>query len=584
MTTEAEDRAPAQTKALIARLWRGWIASHRGAVGISLGLTALVALATGLYPQAISWIFDALAARDPRVVWLGPAIVIAVTALKGAALYALTVVTNRLALRVVTALQNDAFAALQRADFATLQAEPTGALVSRFIHDVNAIREGVLKTANGLVRDALTFVSVVIGMAIVDWQLALVAFVVLPIALWPIVAIGQRMRKVAASAQEQTGTLAATLEESLSGARLVKTYGLEAAEQARLAAAFEERRRLTLKIAEGKGRVDPILEVLGGFALAGVVFAAGWRIVQGGASVGDFGAFVSSLLLAAQALRGLGNLNTVVQEGAAALARFFAVLDAEPTIADRPGAPALVVGEGLVRFEGAGFAHPGGAAVRAISFEARRGQTIALVGPSGAGKSSVLNLLPRLYEASEGAVTIDGQDVRAVTLASLRTAMALVSQDATLFDATIAQNIAQGRPGATRAEIVAAAQAAACDFALSLPQGLDTPVGPRGSALSGGERQRIALARAILRDAPILILDEPTSALDAESERRVSEALARFARTRTTLVVAHRLATVRAADLILVMDGGAIVERGTHEALVAKGGLYAELAALQFTQ
>ncbi len=549
-----------------------------------MALTALVALATGLYPQAISWIFDALAARDPSVVWLGPAIVIAVTVLKGAALYALTVVTNRLALRVVTALQNDAFAALQRADFATLQAEPTGSLVSRFIHDVNAIREGVLKTANGLLRDALTFVSVVIGMAIVDWQLALVAFVVLPIALWPIVAIGQRMRKVAASAQEQTGALAATLEESLSGARLVKTYGLEAAEQTRLAAAFDERRRLTLKIAEGKGRVDPILEVLGGVALAGVVFAAGWRIVQGGASVGDFGAFVTSLLLAAQAMRGLGNLNTVVQEGAAALARFFALLDAEPTIADRPGAPALVVREGLVRFEGAGFAHPGGAAVRAISFEARRGQTIALVGPSGAGKSSVLNLLPRLHEASEGAVTIDGQDVRAVTLTSLRAAIALVSQDATLFDATIAENIAQGRPGATRAEIEAAAQAAACDFALALPKGLDTPVGPRGSALSGGERQRIALARAILRDAPILILDEPTSALDAESERRVGEALARFAQGRTTLVVAHRLATVRAADLIVVMDAGAIVERGTHEALVAKGGLYAELAALQFTQ
>lgn len=573
-----------QTKALIARLWRGWIARHAGATALSVALTALVALATGLYPQAISWIFDALAARDPRVVWLGPAIVVGVTILKGAALYGLTIVTNRLALRVVTQLQNDAFGALLRADFATLQSEPAGALVSRFIHDVNAIREGVLKTANGLLRDALTLLAVVIGMAIVDWQLALVAFVVLPLALWPIVAIGRRMRTVAAAAQEQTGALAATLEESLSGARLVKTYGLEQHEEKRLAAAFEERRRLTLKIAEGKGRVDPILEVLGGFALAGVVFAAGWRIVQGGASVGDFGAFVTSLLLAAQSLRGLGNLNTVVQEGAAALARFFAVLDAEPAIADAPGAVPLQVSAGHVRFAEVGFSHPGGAGVRGVSFEARRGQTIALVGPSGAGKSSVLNLLPRLHEVSAGAVTIDGQNVRAVTLASLRGAIALVSQDATLFDATIADNIALGRPGADRAAVEAAARAAACDFAFALPQGLDTAVGPRGSALSGGERQRIALARAILRDAPILILDEPTSALDAESERRVGEALARFAQGRTTLVVAHRLATVRAADLIVVMDGGAIVERGDHDTLVARGGLYAELAALQFTQ
>jgi ATP-binding cassette, subfamily B, bacterial MsbA len=583
MTRTSTTKVLSATQTVLARFWRGWIAPHRGAILVSAALTALVAAATAGYPQVISWIFDALATRDARVLWLGPVLIIAVTILKGGALYALTVATNRLALKVVTQLQNDAFGRLLQADFARLQGEQTGALVARFINDVNAVREGVLKTANGLLRDALTLIAVVIGMAVVDWQLALVAFVLLPLALYPIVEIGRRMRKVATAAQEQTGALAATLEESLSGARLVKTYGLEAQEAARAGAAFEERRRLTLKIAEGKGRVDPILEVLGGLALAGVVFAAGWRIVQGGASVGDFGAFVTSLLLAAQSTRGLGNLNTVVQEGVAALTRFFALMDERASVQEADGAQPLVVSDGRVRFEGVAFSHPGGASLSDINLEAKRGQTIALVGPSGAGKTTLLNLLPRLQDVSAGAVTIDGQDVRAVTLSSLRAAIALVSQDATLFDASIADNIAMGRPGARHAEIAAAADAAACDFIAGLPGGLDAPVGPKGAQLSGGERQRIALARAILRDAPILILDEPTSALDAESEARVQEALARFAAARTTLVVAHRLATVRAADSILVMKDGRIVEEGSHDALIARGGLYAELAGLQFT-
>jgi len=584
ITPEPDSLPSAETsRALVGRLWRQWIAPQWTIVAISALLTLVVAASTGVYPKIVQWIFDALAARDAAILWLGPMLVIAVTVVRGVALYGLTVVTNGLALRVVTDIQNAAFDSLLKADFARIAGQPVGTLVSRFVNDVSAIREALLKTANGLLRDVFTLIAVIIGMVAVDWQLALVAFVVLPIALYPIQAIGQRLRKVATSAQEQTGDMAALLDESLSGSRMVKTYGLEARESVRAAASFEDRRRLTLKIAEGRGRVDPILEVLGGLALAAVVFVAGWRIVQGDGSVGGFGAFVTALLLAAQSLRSLGNLNTVVQEGLAALTRFYGVIDEAPTILDAPDAKPLVVVDGAVTFRDVGFDYGGPTpALHGISFEAKRGQTTALVGASGAGKTTILNLIPRLFDATQGAVFIDGQDVRDVTLASLRANLALVSQDAVLFDDSLAANIALGMPGASAAEIEAAAQAAACDFVDRLPDGLATRVGPKGSRLSGGERQRVALARAFIRDAPILLLDEPTSALDSETESRVQAALDGFAASRTTFVIAHRLATVRKADLILVLDQGRIVERGTHDELIALRGRYGELAALQF--
>jgi subfamily B ATP-binding cassette protein MsbA len=340
---------------------------------------------------------------------------------------------------------------------------------------------------------------------------------------------------------------------------------------------------LLLKMAEQKGRVDPILEVLGGLAIAGVFAFAGFRITQGAASVGTLTAFIASLLLAAQSIRSLGGLNSVLQEGLSALERFFSVLDETPSIADRPGAVTLARGAGRIEFQNVGFRWPNGTiGLDKISFTAEPGQTLALVGPSGSGKSTILNLIPRLFDPSAGRVLIDGQDIGQSTLASLRQHIALVSQDATLFDASIADNVAMGFPGADEAAIRAALSAAACDFVDRLSDGIATQVGPRGSRLSGGERQRLSLARAILRDSPILLLDEPTSALDSDSEARVQEALDRFAANRTTIVVAHRLSTVRRANLILVLNQGQIVEAGTHDQLIAKGGLYAELAALQF--
>lgn len=588
-----------QSADLIKRFWSGWLTPHAGVLWVATLFMAVVAAASASYPWLFGQVIDALAklsaganpAADGAPKWpapaaiatIGPLAIIAATMIKGIALYASTVLTNRVALAATTKLQQDLFAKLLTLDFARLSSEPSGAFSARFLNDINAVREAVLRAANSLVRDVLTLVGVVGVMIMGDWQLALVCLVILPLAIGPVSMIGARLRKTAARAQHQAADLAGVVEESLGGIRLVKTYGLEMAESNRVGAALSTRMSLLLKMAEQKGRVDPILEVLGGLAIAGVFAFAGFRITQGAASVGTLTAFIASLLLAAQSIRSLGGLNSVLQEGLSALERFFSVLDEAPSIADRPQAITLSRGLGRVEFQNVGFTWPSGTVgLDNISFTAEPGQTLALVGPSGSGKSTILNLIPRLFDPSAGRVLIDGQDIGLATLASLRQHIALVSQDATLFDASIVDNVAMGLPGANEAAIRAALSAAACDFVDRLSEATATKVGPRGSRLSGGERQRLSLARAILRDSPILLLDEPTSALDADSEARVQEALDRFAANRTTIVVAHRLSTVRRANLILVLNQGRIVEAGTHDQLIAKGGLYGELAALQF--
>jgi subfamily B ATP-binding cassette protein MsbA len=330
-----------------------------------------------------------------------------------------------------------------------------------------------------------------------------------------------------------------------------------------------------------RARMDPILEVLGGIAIAGVVGFAYLRISHGISTVGDFMGFITALLMAAQPIRALGNLAGRLQEGLAAAESFYGLIDEMPTIGDKPDAKRLSVSEGQISFRGVGFAYDAASEERAVhdvTLEVPGGSTVALVGRSGAGKSTIINLVPRLFDVTEGQILIDGQDVRDVTLSSLRDQIAIVSQDITLFDDTIEANIALGRLGASSHDIIEAAKAAAAhDFIMGLPRGYQTMIGDRGSRLSGGQRQRVALARAILKDAPILLLDEATSALDNESEQLVQEALAKFTRTRTTLVIAHRLSTIQNADMICVMDGGRIVERGKHSELIDRNGPYARL-------
>jgi subfamily B ATP-binding cassette protein MsbA len=485
--------------------------------------------------------------------------------------------------RIEADMQSALYAHLIRADLAQIGRESPAALTQRFTTDFAYIKEALTRLATVFLREVATILALVGAMLWIDPWMTLAVAIVAPFVAVPIGRIGKKLRRVSTSTQEEIGAAAGLISESLAGIREAKTYGLEGYLTDRARNAFDSVRRLKMKAANARGRLDPLLEAGAGVAVAGVLILIGRRILEGTSSIGDFTGFVSALILAAQPFRALGNLNAVIQEAAAALARYFAVMDEKPRIADRAGAGPLPVGPGEIRFEGVRFRYRDDApALEGIDLTVPAGRTTALVGRSGSGKSTLLSLVSRLNDVTAGRVLIDGVDVRDATLASLRAKISVVSQDVVLFDDTVRANIAFGREGATDAEIEAAARAAAAnDFIRRLPEGFLARVGPGGGRLSGGERQRVALARAFLKDAPILLLDEATSALDSHSEELVRQALARLMRGRTTLVIAHRLSTVRDADLIAVMDHGRVVEAGTHAALVAREGAYAALLRLQ---
>jgi len=590
---------------LLRRLWHDEVRHFRLQLVLILGLVLLIAGTTSLYPVLIKLAFDSFASGAPASGdamfsvlrrWLaavtggsvGPIHVIAVlvvivTSIKGFSLLGQIVLTNSVVSRVEALMQARLYGHLVDADLAQTQRESPATTTQRFTTDFAYVREALTRIINIAVRDGITAIGLFGAMLWIDWQLTLVAIVVVPFVAGPIIAIGKKLRRVATSHQEQSGLMAALVTESLQGARASKADQLESYLKSRANAAFDMIRKLRMKAINARGRVEPLLEVGGGIAVAAVLFVIGLRVSSGTGTIGDFTGYVTALLLAAQPLRSMGNLNAIVQEALAALKRYYATLDEAPQIAERPGAADLVLAAAGIRFDKASFRYRDDQpAVTDLSLDAPGGKVTALVGRSGSGKSTLLALVPRLYDVTSGSVSIDGQDVRDLTLHSLRARIAVVSQDIILFDDTIRANIAFGRPGASEADIVAAAEAAAAHrFVTELPDGYETRVGDRGSRLSGGERQRIALARAILKDAPILLLDEATSALDAESERLVQDALARLMKGRTTLVIAHRLSTVRDADQIAVMEQGRVVEIGNHDALMATGGAYARLHRLQ---
>lgn len=592
-----------KTYPVVKRLWREWIMPHWPKLALVLLCVVLVAGASGLYPVLIKYAFEAFSSKNQNIIQLISILVIVVTSVRGFALFAQVVLTNRVVTRIEADMQTALYAHLMYADLAQVQKQSPAVFTQRFTTDFAFIKEALTRLSTVLLRDIATIIALVAAMIWIDPWLTLSAMIVAPFAAIPIGRIGQKLRRVSTSTQEQIGEMANLVSESLQGSRIARTFRMENYLIERGRIAFDTVRSLKMKAANARARLDPLLEIAGGVAVALVLLVIGQRIASGETSVGDFTGFVTALLMAAQPIRSLGNLNAIVQEAAAALVRYYAIMDEAPQINAQLEAPDLHVSGGEISFQNVSFSYaqagvqeniqassmeengsqePIRAAVSNVSFVAPAGQMTALVGRSGSGKSSLLSLVPRLYEIDSGALLIDGQDVRNVKIASLRDSIAVVSQDVVLFDDTIATNITAGLASVSSERIIAAAQAAAAhDFIMKMPEGYQTRVGYGGARLSGGERQRISLARAILKNAPILLLDEATSALDAESERLVQDALAKLMKGRTTLVIAHRFATLKDAYQIVVLDEGRVIESGTHEKLIGYNGVYARLNSLQ---
>jgi ATP-binding cassette, subfamily B, bacterial MsbA len=517
-----------------------------------------------------------------------PLAIAGVMALKAALAYGGNVTLAYVGLRVISDLQTAMFSKLMHFDLARLNAMHSGHFSSSFLNDAVMLRETIARGLTGLARDIATLIGLGAVMFYQDWKLALVATTILPAAGFSTLLLGDKTARAAVKTMAATGDLATHISEALDGRRVIKAYAMEDSATARAGGLVDRRFKFLMKGTRAKAAATPAAEAFAGIGIAAVVAYAGYQGIYGNMGLNNFMSFLAAMMLSYQSIRNLSNFYTIMSEGEAAAQRTFGIMDTPVEIVDTPGAPHLTLQKGHapnVVFDAVTFNYrPDAPALDRIGFEVPAGKTVALVGPSGSGKSTVLNLLLRFYDAGSGEIRIGGQPIRDVTLASLRQASALVTQEAFLFDDTIRANIAVGRPGASDGEVMAAARAAAADaFIAALPQGLDTTVGEGGLRLSGGQRQRVAIARAMLKDAPILLLDEATSALDSESERDVQQALRTLMKGRTTLVVAHRLSTIIDADIIVVVDQGRVAEQGTHGELLARGGIYARLYRTQYS-
>lgn len=565
---------------LIKRLARTYIRKHMRHIILAVLLMIVSAAMTGAMAKLMEPIIDKVfTEKNAAMLWPVALGVLVVFSLKGAANYGHTVIMNNTGQKIVNDMQRDMFAHQIYADLAYFQGTQSGQLLSRFTTDMTMIRVAVTNSMVGAGKNTFTVLFLTGVMFWQDWKLSLAAILVFPAAAYAVARMGKRIRKVATSTQVSTGDMTGLLGQAFQGSKLVKTYGMEEFEKKRVNAVIENITSLMCKSFRVSALAGPVAEVLSGIAIVTIVVYGGMQVIEGQSTAGKFFSFIAAFLLAFEPMKNLAKMNGVVQMGLSAVDRLFKVLDAEPGIKDKPGAKELVVRNPTLALEDVGFVYADGtAALQGVSFTAPAGKTIALVGESGAGKSTILSLIPRFCDVTSGKITIDGTDIRDVTINSLRKNMALVSQEVAIFNDTVRDNIAYGRTGATEEEIVEAAKSAvAHEFIMELPQGYDTRVGENGVKLSGGQRQRISIARAMLRNAPILLLDEATSALDTASERLVQTALERLQQGRTTIVVAHRLSTIMDADKIYVLSHGKVIESGNHSSLMAAGGAYARL-------
>ena len=571
---------------ILKRLFRDSIKPYSLRLFSSLFFMVIIALCTG----ATAWLLDPaidkiFLDKDESMLLLIPIAIILTLLIKSIATFIQIVLLNGVAQNVIADTQIKLFKKIINADLAWLHKVHSAKIISNFLYDVTLLQDSVSSSLANGVKDILTLICLLGVMYYQDWQLATISIIAFPLVGILTRRLGKRIKKASTESQEETGTLASILSENLDGTRIVKAYQQEDEEIEKLSKSVFRRMTKILKGANARGAASPFAEFLAGFGIAGALYYAGLRGLQGELALNEFVSFLGAMMLAFQPLRRIAQINATLQEGFAAAIRVFGLLDQKSLINEAQNAPNLSIGKSDITFEDVTLSYEGqiNSALKGINLRIPHGKTTALVGPSGSGKSSILNLIPRFYDPDKGNVKIDNQDIKELTISSVRSSLALVSQEPVLFDMSIYDNILYGKPEASREEVIDAAKAAAAhEFISELPKQYETIVGEKGYSLSGGQKQRISIARAFLKNAPILLLDEATSSLDTESEHLVQNAISILMKDRTTLVIAHRLSTIINSDQIIVLDSGSVAEIGTHEELLKKNGVYKKLYEREF--
>ena len=577
---------PDQALPLLRRLFVENVRQHALGYIAAFACMGLVAATTG----ASAWIMKDIINRifidkDEAMVGLIAGAVIGIYTVKGLASYGQEVLLTRIGNAIIATLQRRIFDRLLQQTLDFYQRHAMGDLATRMSYNAQAARAVIDLVMTSLGRDLMSVIALTAVMVAQDPVMSLLVLVIMPGAVIGVSRLVKRVKLIMRAELQSIAKIVSTVQETAGGIRIVKAFNLEDRMRQVMGRAIRDVEKRSNKIAIAGAMTGPLMETLGGFAVAAVILYGGWNVIERGADAGGFFSFITALLMAYEPAKRLARLNVQFHANMVGVSMLYDLLDQPISTADAPDAIPLAVDKGHVRLDDVTFSYGRSPALNGIAIDVRPGGVTALVGPSGGGKTTVFALIERFYDPLTGAVTIDGQDLRGVTFESLRRNIALVTQDTFLFDGSIRENIAYGRPDASEEEIVEAARNAnAHEFILELQNGYDTQVGEGGGRLSGGQRQRIAIARAMLRDAPILLLDEPTSALDAQSEFKVQEALDRLMRGRTTIVIAHRLSTVCNADMIYVMERGKVLQSGSHAELINAGGLYAQLYALQFRE
>lgn len=514
-----------------------------------------------------------------------PLVVLVIFFLKGVVYYVYTILLEQVGQSIIRDFRLEIFNHIHKQSLSFFYKNPTGTLMSRIISDVTLLQQAVSNALVGVVRDFFQ-VFILLGLVFyMNWRLAMITFIVLPVAAFPIVKFGRLFRKLSTSTQEEVANVSNILHETITGNRIVKAFSKEKYEGNRFLTQISNLFSLTMRDAKYRCMQHPLMEFIGGGAIALIIWFGGKEVINGTATPGTFFAFLTALIAAYEPVKGVTRINSTIQQGLAAATRVYAILDVEPEIQDKQNAVELAPFSSKIEFQNLNFRYNDESRVLSdINLTVPQGEALAIVGPSGGGKTTLTNLIPRFLDIKEGSLLIDGTDIRDVTVASLRNQIAMVTQQTILFNDTVENNIAYGDQQAPKEQIIEAAKAAhALEFIEGLPSGFNTIIGEGGARLSGGQRQRISIARAILKNAPILILDEATSALDTESEREVQKALENLMKDRTTFVIAHRLSTIKNADRIIVIKEGVIIEQGTHDTLLAQKGEYELLYNMQYT-